>query len=237
MPKYKKISNEIKSRINSGLYKDTNNRIPDEISLCKEFNCSRMTIKKALDILVLEGLIYRKQGQGSFVMEDHAQSSKLNLLDKDLEGFTRSSNRTAKTKVIDFKLIFADVVMASKLNIQENSPVYEILRLRYINDNPYVLERTYMDPILIPGLTNEILNNSIYEYIEHTLNLKINSASKIIRAAKSNELDIKHLEVKSTDPILEVEQIAYLDNGKPFEYSFSRHRYDKFEFTSFSIRH
>lgn len=237
MPKYKEISNEIRTRIQNGLYEDNNNQIPDELTLCKEFNCSRMTMKKALDLLVLEGLIYRKRGHGSFVMNGVSQNPKINILDQELGGFTRVSTGTTKTKVLDFKLIFADVIIATKLNIDENSPVYEILRLRYVDDNPYVLEKTYMDSSIITGLNTDILNNSIYEYIEKNLNLKISSANKIIRACKSNDIDIEHLELEASDPILEVEQIAYLSNGKAFEYSLSRHRYDKFEFTSFSVRH
>lgn len=236
MPKYKEISNEIRLRIQKGLYKDTNNQIPDELSLCKEFNCSRMTMKKALDLLVLEGMIYRKRGHGSFVMNGISQNPKINILDRELGGFTKVSTETTKTTVLDFKLIFADIIIATKLNIDENSPVYEILRLRSIDNKPYVLEKTYMDPSIITGLNIDILNNSIYEYIEKNLNLKISSANKIIRACKSNNIDIKYLCLESSDPILEVEQIAYLSNGKAFEYSLSRHRYDRFEFTSFSVR-
>ena len=69
MPKYKEISDEIKLRIENGVYSDQNNQIPDEISLCNEFNCSRMTMKKALDLLVLDGIIYRKRGHGTFIMD------------------------------------------------------------------------------------------------------------------------------------------------------------------------
>ncbi|KAF6605130.1 UTRA domain-containing protein, partial [Paenibacillus sp. EKM208P] len=53
-----------------------------------------------------------------------------------------------------------------------------------------------------------------------------------IRASKSTELDREHLDCAADDPILEIEQVGYLDTGIPFEYSFSRHRYDKFVFTT-----
>lgn len=237
MPKYKEICNKIRLRIKNGEFKITNNQIPDELSLCREYYCSRMTMKKALDLLVLEGMIYRKRGHGSFVMNGISQDPKINVLDSELGGFTKISTGTVKTKLLDFKLIFADVTIASKLNIAENSPVYGIIRVRYIDDKPYVLEKTYMDSAIITGLNADILNNSIYEHIEENLNLKISSGNKIIRACKSNYTDIRHLELEASDPILEVEQIAYLSNGKAFEYSLSRHRYDKFEFTSFSVRH
>jgi len=55
---------------------------------------------------------------------------------------------------------------------------------------------------------------------------------RIIRACKSEKLDQEHLECLPDDPILEVEHVGFLNNGVPFEYSFSRHRYDKFEVTT-----
>lgn len=236
MPKYKKIYEAIKTNINNDFYKKTENQIPDELTLCNEFNCSRMTIKKALDLLVQEGLIYRKRGHGSFVLEKTLTHRRINLSDEKLNGLTKSTKGKATSIVLEFNLIFSDSTISSILNIEENTPIYEISRLRLLDNEPYVLEKTYMSSNLITGLNKDILKNSIYDYIENTLNLKISSAKKIIRADTSNDYDITHLKLKKYDPVLEIEQIAYLNNGIPFEYSICRHRYDVFEFTSFSVR-
>ncbi|TVW92757.1 GntR family transcriptional regulator, partial [Streptococcus pneumoniae] len=60
------------------LYKYTmNEQLPDEMTLAKQFACSRMTIKKALDLLVSEGLIFRKRGQGTFVLSRGSSKRKL----------------------------------------------------------------------------------------------------------------------------------------------------------------
>ena len=233
--KYKAIYDEIKSRIVNHAYQQ-NQKIPDELSLCKEFNCSRMTMKKALDLLVQEGFIYRKRGLGSFVMSNHIDSVKFTLQERELLGLTKSSQRKISSKVLEFTLLFANEKIAQILNIHPNDPIYHILRLRTINQQPYVLEKTYMSTTLIPGINLNILDNSIYDYIEHDLHYKIASAKKTTRADISNELDHKYLKLKENEPVLEIEQIAYLDNGVPFEYSFSRHRYDLFEFTTYSVR-
>lgn len=68
------------------------------------------------------------------------------------------------------------------------------------------------------------------------MNLKIASANKTTKADVSNELDHTYLRLKDIEPVLEIDQIAYLDNGIPFEYSISRHRYDLFAFNIFSVR-
>lgn len=236
-PKYMQIYKEIKQRILDDTYKDNNQQIPNEMTLCQEFNCSRMTIKKALDILVMDGLIYRKKGKGSFVLPQGTFSSKINIQEDRILGLTNSSKKQVTSKILDFQLKFADDIISEKLCIRTNDPVYDIHRLRLIDRNPYVLERTYMSTSLIPGLDMNVLNHSVYDYIEQTLNYKIAGFLRITRADCSNETDRKYLKLKETEPVLEVEQVAYLDNGTPFEYSFSRHRYDRFEFFSRSVRH
>lgn len=233
--KYKTIYQTLKDQIFSGTY-PTNARIPDELSLCKEFDASRMTVKKALDLLVQEGIIYRRQGQGTFVLPYEEQDNLINIQESKLEGFTRSSRFRGAAKKYSFDLEFADETVARALDIPVGDPVYHIERIRYYHDKPYVWELTYMSPSQIPGVTDEVLNASIYQHIEKTLGLRIHSSKRILRAQPSTPKDQELLGLRPDEPVLEVEQIAYLDTGAPFEYSFSRHRYDRFKFSAFALR-
>lgn len=235
-PKYMQIYDEIKSRIDNGVYLDNNQQLPNELKLCDEFSCSRMTIKKALDMLVMDGIIYRKKGKGSFVLPKGSFSSKVNIQEGRILGLTGNAKGKVTSQIIHFQLKFADQRISEKLDIKLNDPVYDIVRLRLVDGIPYVLEHTYMGTALIPGLNTDILNKSIYDYIENTLNFKIAGSLRITRADCSNEQDQKYLNLTEKEPVLEVEQVAYLDTGVPFEYSFSRHRYDRFEFLSHSVR-
>jgi GntR family transcriptional regulator len=235
-PKYMTIYKELKNRILSGAYEGNQQQLPAETIFCEEFGCSRMTMKKALDLLVDEGFIYRKKGKGSFVLPKSSFTSKLNIREDQLMGLTKSSNGNVLSKIITFELLFADETIAEKLDLHVGDPVYHILRLRLVDEKPFVLERTYMSPVLIPGITIHVLEHSVYNYIEHDLNLKISGSYKITRADCSNSEDQKYLKLSETQPVLEIEQVAYLDDGTPFEYSFSRHRYDRFEFFTHSVR-
>ncbi|MCB2636677.1 GntR family transcriptional regulator, partial [Listeria monocytogenes] len=98
-----------------------------------------------------------------------------------------------------------------------------------------VLEHTYMPVGVIPGINQQSLEGSIYSYIQDDLNLKIASSYKQIRAVKATLLDQQYLDCASDDPVVEVEQTLYLNNGLSFEFSRSRHRYDKFVFTTVNI--
>lgn len=233
--KYRKIYDDTRKKIVSGIYR-AGDQLPDELSMCTTYDCSRMTVKKAYDMLVQEGLIYRKQGLGSFVLSLPPTTDQIELQERELLGFTRTAKGNSTTKIIHFRLIFAPADIAEKLGIRENEPLYDILRVRGIGGTPYVLEQTYMSPELIPGITEDVLTHSVYSYIENELGKKIASAKKVTRADVSNELDQRELGLKPVEPVLEVEQIAYLDSGVPFEYSISRHRYDRFKLSLYSVR-
>ncbi|WP_139379694.1 GntR family transcriptional regulator, partial [Zoogloea sp. LCSB751] len=75
-----------------------------------------------------------------------------------------------------------------------------------------------------------------YGYIEKNLKLKIKSARRIIRAILPNELEQEYLAIENNFPILEVEQVGFLDNGQPFEFSTAHHRSDRIEFRTVSIK-
>ena len=234
-PKYEKIADELRKRILNGGY-DVEEAMPDEIQLAEEFAVSRMTMKRALEILVSEGIIYRQRGQGTFILPSSFSQGRINVLNKESQGLTKLlGERTVRSEVLQFEVRFSDAEVARHLMIEKTDPVYEIRRVRYVDDEPYVIEHTFMPSSLITGVTKEVLDSSIYRYIQEELSYTITSSHKMIRADKPNQWDRDYLGNEETDPIIEVEQVVFLGNGKPFEYSFSRHRYDKFVFTSVHI--
>ncbi|MDQ0973388.1 GntR family transcriptional regulator [Neobacillus niacini] len=234
MTKYETICYEIRNRIIKREY-PIDQPIPDEISLAKEFKCSRMTMKRALDILVVEGLLYRKRGHGTFIVQSAIQDSRVNVIRN--EGLTNLiKDKKVTSKVIKFEVQFPSEEVAAHLAIDNKTPIYNIIRLRLVDGEPYVMEKTYMPTTIVPGINDEILYGSIYGYITNSLGLTIAGSHRKIRACKSDDLDQEHLACKGDDPILEVEHVGFLNNGVPFEYSFSRHRYDKFEVTMVDMK-
>ncbi|WP_264989570.1 GntR family transcriptional regulator [Lysinibacillus piscis] len=236
MSKYKSISEEIKRRIQEDEYTQEG-PIPDELTLALEFECSRMTMKRALDLLVDEGLLFRKRGHGTFIIKSAIQANRVNVVDTQNIGLTKLiGSQELTSDVIQFHVKFPTKVIQEHLAIESNSPIYDIIRVRYVDGSPYVIEHTFMPVHIIPRLTEKVLKLSVYGFISNELGLCIGGAHKKIRADKPNKQDEQYLHCTSDDPIIEVEQVAYLDTGIPFEYSFSRHRYDRFEFNLVTIR-
>jgi GntR family transcriptional regulator len=236
MLKYEEIALEIQHKINNGEYLP-NDQLPLEKEMCVQYSVSRITIKKAMDKLVMSGSVVKRRGSGTFVKDvDYNEVSDVSA-SSQFTGFSGTfKDKKIVSKVIEFQIINPTEEIANKLKMDIDEFVYYICRVRYADNDPYVMEYTYMPIDIIPGIKKEILKNSIYKYIEETLKLKIKSAHRTVRAISPNDLEQECLEVGKNFPILEVEQIAFLDNGQPYEYSKSHHRSDRFEFKSISVR-
>lgn len=238
LTKYENIAIDMKEKIEAGIYKP-NEQLPFESEMCEFYGVSRITVKKAMDLLVSQGLIVKRRGAGTFVKNitlpqknEHSQS-----VSSQFAGFASTEGHRNVTSVIhEFQVMNPPENVAQKLKIDQEDFVYYIERTRYSEGEPHVVEYTYMPIQVIPGVKREILENSIYQYITKDLGLKINSAHRIVRASLPTKKEEEYLKIEHCFPILEVEQVAFLDDGRIFEYSKSRHRGDRFELKTVSVR-
>ncbi|MCC3169044.1 GntR family transcriptional regulator [Streptococcus sanguinis] len=227
--KYEEIADILRDRIAKGVY-PVDSLLPTQSELAAEFGASRMTVKKAVEILIIEGLIYSKQGNGTKVLnssfwnkkDSRVRLNNFNGLSKDLEG----DSRVLTSQVIEFSVEFPNEEIAERLQIETNTPVYKIIRLRLLDQLPYVLEHTYMPCDLVPSLDEKVLLASVYDYLLHNLNLKFAGSYRNITADRPDDYDQEYLNCSASDPVLQVEQVVYLENGRPIEYSRSRNRFD-----------
>ena len=88
---------------------------------------------------------------------------------------------------------------------------------------------------VIPGITDEVLNQSIYSYIKNELKLEVGKANRIIMADKVDAYDVEYLDCQVGDAILAVHQVAFLTDGRPFELSETRDRYDRAAYFLFEV--
>ena len=168
MPKYEEIANILRDRIPNGVY-PVDSMLPIQSELSKEFGVSRMTIKKAVEILTIEGLIFSKQGNGTRVLNSSfwdKEDSKFRLNNYNgLSQDFKNDDRKLTSQIIQFAVEFPEAEIAERLQVEVTAPVYKIIRLRLLDEKPYVLEHTYMPCDLVPRLNEEILLQSIYAYL------------------------------------------------------------------------
>lgn len=222
-PKYIRVVEEIKKRITNGKY-PTGEVIPKQEDLAEELGVSRMTVKKALDILTVDGLVMPKRGVGTFVRPKAVrQSNSLPL--SSYGGLSSDLGVPVESKVISFDIEFPGVDVQEALEIEENQPVYEIRRLRLVNGKPYGLEHTFLNADLFPHLNRKVFEGSFYRALHQDYGLTIGGANRSISAEKPDKFDRQYLQSKEDEPILQVAQTVYLDDGRPFEMSVDHHPY------------
>lgn len=229
MAKYEEIASVLRDRIADGVYGE-DSMLPTQAELAKEFGASRMTVKKAIEILIIEGLIYSKQGIGTMVLNSsfwNKRDSKVRLNNfNGLSSDLADDSRKITSQVIEFSVEFPSKEIAECLQVEESSPVYKIIRLRLLDGSPYVIEHTYMPCDLVPSLDEKVLLASVYDYLLHKLNLKFAGGYRNITAERPDNYDQQYLNCSASDPVLQVEQVVYLGNGRPIEYSRIRNRFD-----------
>jgi GntR family transcriptional regulator len=236
MVKYQKIADDIRKDIMKGKYLP-GAQLALEKEMCQQYGVSRITVKRAVDELVTAGLVVKRRGSGTFVKSIEDEAVKELSSAHQFEGFSQSyKGHEVRTEIIKFDITNPSEDVASKLQMTTEDFIYDIVRLRCADGEPIVIEYTKMPIQLIPGIKRDILEKSIYGYIRDTLHLHIQSAHRIVRALMPTPREKKLLGIDMSMPVLEVEQVAFLDDGRPFEYSISHHRADKADFKAVSIR-
>lgn len=234
MAKYQEIYNRIRSRIINKRIKP-NTYLPSEMDLMKEFDASRDTIRKALNLLALNGYIQKEKGKGSLVLD-------MDTINFPVSGITsykelEKSNMVKKssTFVHEFNLIAADEEMKSLLSISEGN-LYKTVRVRTIDGERIILDTDYLRADIITGLEIKHAQNSLYEYIENDLGLTISFARKEITVVPATDEEKELLDMKDFALLVCVKSWTYLDDATLFQYTISKHRPDKFRFIDFARR-
>lgn len=231
--KYIVIYQELVKKIEEGIY-PVDSKIPSEKDLMEQFCVSRDTIRKSLQMLEQNGYINKIKGRGSFVLD----TSKFDFPVSGLVSFKELASHMGTnvgTIVEEFDSIKPTKFIQEQLQV-ENIPVWKVLRVRKIDGVRIILDKEFYHGELIEGLTKEICQNSIFEYIENTLSLKIGFAKKEIVAESCTEEDRKYLDLEGFDMVVVVNTYVHLDDGTIIQYGQSRHRPDKFKFVDFARR-
>lgn len=195
-----------------------NTKLPSERGLIEQFGFSRPTIQKALTELESEGIIYRVPRQGSFVADRrlHKSLSELRSFGEDVQ----ATGDSPTTRLLSFEIVPAEADVAAKLGIKEGEPVYFIARLRCKNGEPIIHDHSYFAPFAVEHITCEQLVDSIYRFIEKN-GLKVSMAEEILDAVLPPPEIAALLGLRPDEPVIRIDMVAYLSDGRAFEYTIS----------------
>ncbi|GCF95594.1 GntR family transcriptional regulator [Enterococcus florum] len=224
MPKYKEIAIALKKKIVEGDFKESE-LLPDQETLAKMYSTSRVTIRKAIQLLIDEGLVYTRRGSGTYVRSNIKKNDTNVTQINSVFGTSLQEGAEVTSKIIRFDVRFPTVSESEELKIKHIDPVYDIKRVRYVNEEARSIETSIMPLKYIKDLDETILMGSIYNYIREELGYVISAAQRVILASKANELDSEEFGIEVGDPILETNQVVFFDDGTPFDLSKTRYPY------------
>ncbi len=240
MPKsiYETIYKDLKQKIenNSFPYQEL---LPSEHALIQVYSCSRNTLRRAISCLVTDGYVQTIQGKGVRNIYQPIEQTAFTL--GEIESFKESAARNgnhAYTKV----LLFTEVSISEKQSSYTGYPigteVYYIQRVHYLNDVPLILNHNYFLKEAVPGLTKEIAETSIYQYLEQVLHMSIVNSKRIMTVERITQIDETYLKMNPDDYncLAVVSSQTYNSDGVMFEYTQSRHRPDHFRFYDNAVR-
>ncbi|MFT4416755.1 trehalose operon repressor [Fredinandcohnia humi] len=232
--KYLTIYSDIVDQIKEGRIK-AHTLLPSENELKDEYNTSRETIRKALNLLSQNGYIQKVKGKGSIVID-------INKFDFPVSGLisfkelAEKMGDKPKTIVNELSLGKPDNFIKQQLQLSSKDQVWKVIRTREMGGEKIILDKDFISKKYVPELTREICENSIYEYLENELNLAISFAKKEIVVVEPTDEDRELLDLKGFHNVVVIKNYVYLDNASLFQYTESRHRPDKFRFVDFARR-
>jgi len=229
IPYYVQVKAALRQRIQQGEWM-RGDQLPVDLELCQMFGVSRTVIRQALNELVNEGLVIRRKGKGTFVAEPKIGES----LVQKLTGFYQDMvdrGHAPVSRVLKQEATPASPLVAAFLEIAPGTPVIEIERVRFVQDEPIVLVTTYMPQALCPELLHEdSTHQSLYAYLERRYNLVTVRGHRTLEAVPANEYEANLLQVKRGAPLILLDSVSYLEDGTPLEYYHALHRGDRSKF-------
>lgn len=229
-PLYAQIRDAIREDVQSGEIKP-GEKLLSENELAEMYGVSRMTIRQAISELINEGILYSRQGVGTFVSNSH-----LSRMYTHLTNFLEDNDCSCKAelKLIRSEVKAADSYLAEKLKLKEGEPVFWAEMLKIIDGTTITHHFTWVPYRLFPRIIEADLEAKyIWDYIEE-YGYKIHHAVQHIEARLADRERSHILRIPEGAAVLWKFRVVYAEDGTPVEYSECFNRGDRYN-TEFVI--
>jgi GntR family transcriptional regulator len=224
-PLYLQLQRGIRRAIEDSLL-SPNDTLPPERDLAEQFAVSRITVRKAIDGLVSEGLLTRRQGSGTFVSNRVEKNfSKLTSFTEDMIARGRTPTSTWLRKSQGTVTPEESLTMG----LSPGTPVYRFHRLRFADGAPMALEFCTVQTFCLPSV--DAVDSSLYSALEKA-GYRPTRALQRLRAVLFTAEQAELLGAQERDAGLLVERRGFLPNGQAVEFSNSLYRGDTYDFVA-----
>lgn len=206
---------------------EPHSKLPTERDLASQFDVSRLTVRRALDRLEQDGLVYRVQGSGTFVASPRiTKSVELTSFSEDM----RARGLKPGSSVLASETIAAGARLGAKLRVSPADELLHIRRVRTADGEPMALEDAYLDPRLVPGLVGEMGDESLYGLLETKYGLRVEWAEQSIHTSVLAPDQATILHAPAFSPAFYVSRVSFDAQDRAIEYAESTYRGDRYHY-------
>jgi GntR family transcriptional regulator len=225
LPLYQQLQRALRQAIETHVLAP-DDALPPERDLATDFNVSRITVRKAIDGLVGDGLLLRRQGSGTFVRARVEKNfSKLTSFSEDMRARGRSP------RSVWLRKSSGTVTPEESLTLRSSpgTPVYRFHRIRFADDAPMALEYATILASCLPSI--DAVESSLYAALERAGNRPVRALQRL-RAVLFSAEQAELLQARENDAGLLVERLGFLQDGRAMEFTQSYYRGDIYDFVA-----
>jgi GntR family transcriptional regulator len=212
-------------------------KLPAEEDVASSLKVSRGTVRQAIQELIAENRLTQVHGRGTFVVSGHQIESSLT---DQLVAFSEDlmlQHIPFETEVLEQRVIVPDTRVRALLNLESDHLVFSLQRRRFVNNVPIILTKNYVRYDLCPGIEREQFQElRLFRCLENKYGLRLSWARRTSEARLAAAPEASLLGSPVASPVMYMEQIVYLEDGRAAECSDIWMRGDRFKLSSIITR-
>lgn len=217
-PLYLRIEETLREMI-EGIEYEPGDQIPSERALAEKLKASRMTVRRVIERLTVQGFLERRSTSGTFVSKPEVTRTFNPAIVQSLTRQVQGEGSEVGSKLLSFNEIPAPHKIADFLHLRSGRLVYFIQRLRLTSGLPFCIEYSYLPKEAFKELTKENVlgQNSLYNFLKQQYGIVPSHSSDKLKIAWPTEQEAEHLGLSLKDPVLYLRSVVFSSSGMPFE--------------------
>ena len=230
IPKYVQIHQWLRSMINRGEIR-RGDKLPTETELSHMFAVNRMTVRKAMDSLVVDSMVTRHAGKGTFLISEKPKDLIYTL--KNITSFgndMQSVGIEPSYQAVEVKVIQADGEVSKILKLKNDKRAIFSLRVLHADDKPVLIEKSYLPYFKFKDILDMDFTATLYQTITEKFNITLDHATQCLTAEFPGEEETRIFGLPEPCPCMKMETVIYDPHNSPVEALFAYYRGDKYKF-------
>jgi GntR family transcriptional regulator len=234
IPLYHQIQQRLLDQIQSGVFKSSE-PLPSIQKIATLMGVSQMTVRQAVKSLCEMGVIYSKQGKGTFISRIKLERDFRQVLSFSEE--TRARGATPHSKLISFRIQAPNQETLEALALNRKEKVFRLRRVRYADSLPMGIECSCLPVNLCPDLL-ETFNpeSSLYQKLADQYGIQLMVTNEVVEVGKASGEEARLMKIAPSSPVYLFTRLSFLENGKPVEFVKSVYRGDRYKIVNRLVR-